>query len=148
MLFRSTAIILDIKGPKIRTHNFINGGVELIKGQEFTFVCGEEILGDSSRCSVSYDILYKDVKIGGTILVDDGLLKFRIINIIGKEIKCSVIVGGVIKDHKGVNVPNVSIQLPSITEKDIEDIKFGCEMGVDFIEIGRASCRERVSSPV
>ena len=128
-----TAIILDIKGPKIRTHNFINGGVELIKGQEFTFVCGEEILGDSSRCSVSYDILYKDVKIGGTILVDDGLLKFRIINIIGKEIKCSVIVGGVIKDHKGVNVPNVSIQLPSITEKDIEDIKFGCEMGVDFI---------------
>ena len=128
-----TAIILDIKGPKIRTHNFINGGVELIKGQEFTFVCGEEILGDNSRCSVSYDILYKDVKIGGTILVDDGLLKFRIINIIGKEIKCSVIVGGVIKDHKGVNVPNVSIQLPSITEKDIEDIKFGCEMGVDFI---------------
>jgi len=128
-----TAIILDIKGPKIRTHNFINGGVELVKGQEFTFVCGEEILGDSSRCSVSYDILYKDVKIGGTILVDDGLLKFRIINIIGNEIKCSVIVGGMIKDHKGVNVPNVSIQLPSITEKDIEDIKFGCKMGVDFI---------------
>lgn len=128
-----TAIILDIKGPKIRTHNFINGGVELIKGQEFTFMCGQEILGDNSRCSISYDTLYQDVSIGGSILVDDGLLKFTIINIIGKSIKCSVTVGGIIKDHKGVNVPNVSIKLPSITEKDIEDIKFGCKMGVDFI---------------
>ena len=82
----STAIILDIKGPKIRTHNFINDGVVLEKGQEFSFICGEEILGDSSRCSITYDVLYKDVQIGGTILVDDGLLKFQVVNIIGKEI--------------------------------------------------------------
>ena len=129
----STAIILDIKGPKIRTHNFINDGVNLIKGQEFSFICGTEILGDQSRCSITYDILYKDVEIGGSILVDDGLLRFKIINIIGKEIKCIVQVGGMIKNHKGVNVPNVSIQLPSVTEKDIEDIRFGCKMGVDYI---------------
>ena len=129
----STSIILDIKGPKIRTHNFINDGVELKANQEFSFICGEEILGDEKRCSISYDILYKDVKIGGSILVDDGLLKFEIIDIIGKEIKCKVLVGGVIKNHKGVNVPNVSIQLPSITEKDKADIAFGCKMGVDFI---------------
>ena len=129
----STAIILDIKGPKIRTHNFINGGVKLEKGQSFSFFCGKELLGDENRCSVSYDELYKDAEIGGTILVDDGLLKFKIINIIGKEIKTTVKVGGIIKDHKGVNVPNVKIKLPSITEKDIDDIKFGCEMGVDFI---------------
>lgn len=129
----STSIILDIKGPKIRTHNFINDGVELKANQEFSFICGEEILGDEKRCSISYDILYKDVKVGGSILVDDGLLKFEIIDIIGKEIKCKVLVGGVIKNHKGVNVPNVSIQLPSITEKDKDDIAFGCKMGVDFI---------------
>ncbi|MGL4108852.1 pyruvate kinase [Clostridium sp. LP20] len=128
-----TAIILDIKGPKIRTHNFINDGVELMKDQEFSFICGEEILGDNKRCSISYDILYRDVKIGGSILVDDGLLKFEIIDVIGKEIKCKVIAGGLIKNHKGVNVPNVTIQLPSITEKDIDDIIFGCKMGVDFI---------------
>ncbi|NLK94382.1 MAG: pyruvate kinase [Clostridiales bacterium] len=129
----STAIILDIKGPKIRTHNFINGGVELKKGQAFSFFCDKEILGDETRCSITYDVLYKDVEIGGTILVDDGLLKFKIVNIIGKEIKCTVQVGGIIKNHKGVNVPGVSIKLPSITEKDKSDIAFGCKMGVDFI---------------
>ncbi|HEY5524162.1 MAG TPA: pyruvate kinase, partial [Clostridium sp.] len=128
-----TAIILDIKGPKIRTHNFINDGVEIEKGQEFSFICGEEILGDNTKCSITYDILYRDVKPGGSILVDDGLLKFEIINVVGQEIKCKAIVGGLIQNHKGVNVPNVIIQLPSITEKDIEDIAFGCEMGVDFI---------------
>lgn len=128
-----TAIILDIKGPKIRTHNFVNDGVELVKGQEFSFICGEEILGDEHRCSISYDILYRDVEPGGSILVDDGLLKFEILQIIDKEIKCKVKVGGMIKNHKGVNVPNVKIKLPSITEKDIKDIEFGCKMGVDFI---------------
>jgi pyruvate kinase len=129
----STAIILDIKGPKIRTHNFINGGVELKKGQSFSFICGKEILGDQLHCSITYDVLYKDIEIGGHILVDDGLLRFKVVNIIGKEIKCTVQVGGLIKDHKGVNVPNVKIKLPSITEKDTSDIIFGCEMGVDFI---------------
>lgn len=129
----STAIVLDIKGPKIRTHNFVNGGVQLIAGQDFSFICGEEILGDNTKCSISYDVLYKDVKPGGRILVDDGLLKFEVVQVVDKEIKCKVIVGGMIKNHKGVNVPNVVIKLPSITEKDIDDIKFGCEMGVDFI---------------
>lgn len=129
----STAIILDIKGPKIRTHDFINGSVTLRKGQEFSFICGEEILGDENRCSITYDVLYQDIEIGGSILVDDGLLKFKVVNVVGKEIKCTVVVGGVIKNHKGVNVPNVEIKLPSITEKDKKDIIFGCQMGVDFI---------------
>ena len=128
-----TAIILDIKGPKIRTHNFVNDGAELKEGQLFSFICGEEILGDNTKCSITYDILYKDIKKGGTILVDDGLLKFEVLDVVGKEIICKVIVGGTIKNHKGVNVPNVSIQLPSITDKDKEDIIFGCKMGVDFI---------------
>ena len=129
----STAIILDIKGPKIRTHNFVNDGVELKEGNSFDFICGEEILGDEHRCSISYLELYEDIKVGGKILVDDGLLKFTVTSIEGKTIHTVVEVGGMIKNHKGVNVPNVVIKLPSITEKDIEDIKFGCEMGVDFI---------------
>ena len=129
----ATAIVLDIKGPKIRTHNFVNDGVTLIEGNTFEFVCGEEILGDEKRCSISYDILYQDIKVGGKILVDDGLLKFKVTGVEGKTIHTKVIVGGEIKNHKGVNVPNVIIKLPSITEKDIEDIKFGCKMGVDFI---------------
>lgn len=128
-----TAIMLDIKGPKIRVHNFINDGVTLKSGQLFTFMCDEEILGDSEHCSITYKTLYKDVKVGGSILVDDGLLKFEIIEIQDKNIICKVLTDGVIKNHKGVNVPNVSINLPSVTDKDKDDLVFGCHMGVDFV---------------
>lgn len=129
----STAIILDIKGPKIRTHNFVNDGVILEKGKNFSFICGNEILGDTEKCSITYEELYMDIKKGSTILVDDGLLKFEVTDISGKEIKCTVLVGGKIQNHKGVNVPNISIRLPSVTSKDTADIIFGCENEVDFI---------------
>ena len=128
-----TAIMLDIKGPKIRTHNFINDGVELKANQIFAFKCGTEITGNTQECSISYSELYKDVHLGGTILVDDGLINFEIIDINGKDIICKVLNDGVIKNHKGVNVPNVSINLPSVTEKDKDDLVFGCKMGVDFV---------------
>ena len=128
-----TGIMLDIKGPKIRTHNFVNDGVELVSGDIFTFVCGEEILGDTTKCSITYLELYKDVKVGGSILVDDGLLRFEIIDIKNNNIICKVIAGGMIKNHKGVNVPNTNILLPSITDKDKDDLAFGCKMGVDFV---------------
>ena len=128
-----TAIMLDIKGPKIRTHNFINDGVELEAGQNFTFICDKEILGNNKSCSITYEELYKDVNIGGTILVDDGLLSFEIIDIQDKNIICRLLNDGIIKNHKGVNVPNVSINLPSVTEKDKDDLIFGCKMEVDFI---------------
>ncbi len=129
----STAIVLDIKGPKIRTHNFENDGVLLNEGDNFDFICGEEILGNKDKCSITYEELYQDIQPGGTILVDDGLLKFTVTGVEGKTIHTKVAVGGEIKNHKGVNVPNVVIKLPSITEKDKKDIIFGCEMGVDFI---------------
>ena len=128
-----TAIMLDIKGPKIRTHNFINDGVELKEGQNFIFKCNKEILGNNKECSISYSELYKDVHIGGTILVDDGLISFKIIDINRSDIICKVLTDGIIKNHKGVNVPNVSINLPSVTDKDKCDLIFGCKMGVDFV---------------
>lgn len=128
-----TAIILDIKGPKIRTHNFINDEAKLKEGDKFIFICGEEILGDNTKCSVSYSNLSQDVKVGGEILVDDGLLKFKILNVENNKIHCEVLVGGTIKNHKGVNVPNITINLPAITEKDKNDLIFGCENQVDFI---------------
>lgn len=129
----STAILIDIKGPKIRTHKFINNGVILQNDENFSFICREEILGDETKCSISYSDLWKDVKVGGTILVDDGLLEFKILEIKDTEIKCKVINGGEIKNHKGVNVPNVSINLPAITKKDEEDLKFACKVKCDFI---------------
>ncbi len=129
----ATAILLDIKGPKIRTHNFKNGEAELKNGDEFTFSCGDEILGDNTKCSISYKELYEDIKPGGSILVDDGLLEFKVKEVRGTDIICEVIEGGTIKDHKGVNVPNVPIKLPAVTEKDRSDLIFGCEMEVDFV---------------
>lgn len=128
-----TAILLDIKGPKIRVHNFKNGEITLNVGDEFTFVCGKEILGDESKCSISYDILYQDISIGSSILVDDGLLEFKVKGIKNKSVICETIIGGTIKNHKGVNIPNLKIKLPAITDKDISDLIFGCQMEVDFV---------------
>ena len=95
--------------------------------------CNKEILGNNKECSISYSELYKDVHIGGTILVDDGLIAFKIIDINRSDIICKVLNDGIIKNHKGVNVPNVSINLPSVTDKDKCDLIFGCKMGVDFV---------------
>lgn len=127
------AVILDTKGPEIRTGNFAAGKVELKEGSGFTVVCGEDILGDETKCSLSYKMMYQDVKPGDMILIDDGLVGLEVQTIEGKDIHCIVKNSGVIGNHKGVNVPGVSINLPAITEKDIDDLKFGIEIGVDIV---------------
>ncbi|MFA9379303.1 MAG: pyruvate kinase [Lachnotalea sp.] len=132
-LNKSVAIMLDIKGPKIRTHNFNGDKVLIDNRQKFTFSCGKEILGDKERCSISYGNLCDDIKANGTILVNDGLLEFKIDSIIGTEINCTSLNSGYIGNHQGVNVPNVSIHLPAITDKDKSDLIFGCEQGVDIV---------------
>ena len=132
-LNKPVAIMLDIKGPKIRTHNIENDKVLIEKGQKFTFVCSKELLGNNERCSISYDELYKDVKSNGTLLVDDGLLELKINSIEGTEIHCTAINTGYIGSHKGINAPNVSISLPAVTEKDKADLIFGCEQKVDIV---------------
>ncbi|ADZ20087.1 Pyruvate kinase [Clostridium acetobutylicum EA 2018] len=132
-LNKNVAIVVDIKGPKIRTHNFENDKAEIKKGQTFTVMCGSEILGNSEKCSVSYDDLYKDVKKGGLLLVDDGLLEFEITDVQDKNIICKAKNNGIISNHKGVNVPGVSIGLPAVTEKDVLDLKFACKMQADLV---------------
>lgn len=126
------AIILDTKGPEIRIGDFINKEIELIEGQEFT-VTTRNIEGDHSICSVSYETLHLDVKVGGYILINDGLLGLKIEKIEGQDIHCRVLNNAVISNHKNVCVPNVVVNLPAVTEKDIEDIKFGVEQGVDMV---------------
>ncbi|HEY8891195.1 MAG TPA: pyruvate kinase [Clostridium sp.] len=132
-LNKPVAIMLDIKGPKIRTHNFNGDKVQINKGQSFTFSCGKEILGNNDICSISYGDLYHDLKVNDTILVDDGLLEFKIISIVGTEINCLALNSGYIGNHKGINVPNVSIGLPAVTDKDKLDLIFGCEQDVDIV---------------
>jgi len=130
---RPIAILLDTKGPEIRT-GLLKGGqkVTLVEGQEFVLTT-EQIEGDNTRVSITYDGLAEDVEPGKKILIDDGLIELEIKAIEGTEIICTVINGGDLGQRKGVNVPNVPVRLPAITEKDKEDIIFGIEQDVDFI---------------
>ena len=127
------AIMLDTKGPEIRTRDFENGVVELSEGQEFT-ITTKDILGNKDICSVTYEGLPKDVTAGDSILIDDGLIELKVKEVLNDtDIKCVVKNPGLVKNHKGVNVPGIKINLPAITKKDIEDIVFGIHNGIDFI---------------
>jgi pyruvate kinase len=127
------AIMLDTKGPEIRTGKFEGGAVELKEGTPFTVYCGEEVLGNNTRCSVSYTDLYKDVKVGDSILIADGLVGLRVNSIEGTQIHCTVKNSGPLGNNKNVNVPGVITTLPAVTEKDEADLKFGIEQGVDLV---------------
>ncbi|GIO88464.1 pyruvate kinase [Paenibacillus faecis] len=131
-LGKSIAILLDTKGPEIRTGKLKEEPIELVQ-DEFITLTTEEILGDKDRISITYKELPGDVEVGSTILIDDGLIGLTVVDIQGTEIKCRIVNGGTIKSKKGVNVPGVNISLPGITEKDANDIIFGIEQGIDFI---------------
>jgi len=127
------AILLDTKGPEIRT-GLLEGGQKVVLEEGAAFILTtEEIVGNAQKVSITYDGLVNDVSAGGTILIDDGLIELKIKAIKGKDILCEVINGGELGQRKGVNVPNVPVKLPAITEKDREDIKFGVEQEIDFI---------------
>jgi len=129
----STAIMLDTKGPEIRTRDFENGSAELVKDQEFILTI-RDILGSNKIASVTYEGFVRDVKEGDIVLIDDGLICLEITEKINDtDLKCVVKNGGTVKNKKGINIPNVQINLPALTQRDIEDIKFGIEQGVDYI---------------
>ena len=127
-----TAILLDTKGPEIRTGKFDVPEVFLEEGQTFTITM-KDVIGDKERCTVSYKGLANDVKPGDTILIDDGLVGLTVKEVNNDDIVCEVQNSGIVKNHKGVNVPGVKVNLPAITDKDRSDIEFGIEQGIDFI---------------
>jgi len=129
---KTVAILLDTKGPEIRTGKLKEEPIELVQDERIVLTT-EDIVGDKDRIAVSYRNLPKDVHVGSTILIDDGLIGLTVTEIRGTEIECRIVNGGPIKSRKGVNVPGVKISLPGITEKDANDIVFGIEQGVDFI---------------
>ncbi len=130
---KQIAIILDTKGPEIRTGKFAEGKVELKVGANFDIYAGADVIGDDTKCSVTYAGLATDVKIGDRILIDDGLVGLEVKGIEGNKIQTMVLNTGMVGTHKGVNVPGVPIKLPAMTEKDIEDLKFGCKIGVHIV---------------
>ena len=130
---KQIAVMLDTKGPEIRTGKFEPKKVELQAGDNFVIYSGEEVIGDTTKCSVTYAGLAKDVVAGNIILIDDGLVGLEVQSVEGNKINCKVLNTGFVATHKGVNVPGVSIKLPALTEKDIADLKFGCEIGVNLV---------------
>lgn len=131
-LGKPIAILLDTKGPEIRTGVLKEDSVILEDGQTF-ILTADEIEGDANRVSITYKELIHDVEPGNTILIDDGLLGLTVTEISGNNIICRVENGGKLSSRKGINVPNVKVNLPAITEKDKEDIIFGIQQGIDFI---------------
>ena len=126
------AALLDTKGPEIRLKTFENDKAELKQGSRFTLTT-REVLGNASIVSITYKDLPKDVKPGGRILLDDGLIELLIDDVDDTEIHCTVANSGVISNRKGVNVPDTNLSMPFISQKDYDDICFGIEHGFDFI---------------
>ena len=127
-------ILLDTKGPEIRTHQMENDGIDLVTNQNIS-ISMTEVLGTAEKFSITYDHLIEDVQKGSIILLDDGLIELRVESIDKENGLIHTIVenAGTLKSKKGVNVPGVSVQLPGITEKDAQDILFGISQGVDFV---------------
>ena len=128
------ALMLDTKGPEIRTGKQESGDqkVKIEEGATFTFV-NEDIIGDSTKTSISYKNLYQDVKPGAKILVDDGAIEFEVIEIKGKDVVCKALNTGMLGSRKTINVPGLALNLPALSEKDINDITNGIKAGFDCI---------------
>ncbi|VFP80254.1 pyruvate kinase PykF [Candidatus Erwinia haradaeae] len=128
------AILLDTKGPEIRTMQLQDNKDVFIKaGQIFTFTTDKSIIGNSEIVAVTYSGFHKDLKMSDIILVDDGLIGMQVVSIINNKVICKVLNNGELGANKGINVPGVSIHLPALTEQDKLDLIFGCNQSVDFI---------------
>ncbi len=137
------ATLLDTKGPEIRLGDIEGGKTELVSGQKFTLTT-EEIIGNSEKASITYANLKDDISVGTTILIDDGLIEMTVDAIEESDIICTVVNGGPISNHKGVNVPGAVLSMPYISDVDRSDIMFGCDMGFDFLAASFVRCREDI----
>ena len=126
------AAMLDTKGPEVRLKDFAGGRVHLTAGQEFTLTT-VQVEGDAHRCSITYGELPGDVKAGDTILLDDGLVRLTVLSTTASTIRCRVENSGPIKNHKGVNVPGVRLNMPYMSQQDRDDLLFGAEQGFDYV---------------
>lgn len=126
------AILMDTRGPEIRTKLFENGQVELTSGNEVRLCIGD-FEGTAESFCITYEDLYKEVSVGTTILIDDGLLDVKVKAIDGTDIVCEVLNGGILKNRKGINIPGIDVNLPALMPQDEEDIIFGIQEGIDYL---------------
>ena len=129
----TVAILLDTKGPEIRTGELVDHQKVVLETGKTVVLTTEQVAGTAQRVSISYAGLPQDVQPGSSILLDDGLIGLEVERVEGADIFCKILNGGELSERKGVNVPGVKVGLPSVTQQDIEDIRFGCELGIDAI---------------
>ena len=137
------ATMLDTKGPEIRLKDIEGGRTELVAGQKFILTT-EEVLGNNEKVTITYKNLKDDICVGTTILIDDGLIEMVADAIEENDIICTVVNGGPISNHKGVNVPGAVLSMPYISEVERSDIMFGCDMGFDFLAASFVRCKEDI----
>ncbi len=130
----SIPVLADLQGPKIRVGQ-MKDGVQIIEQGQIITLTSEAIEGTSELIPIDYDQLPQEAEVGNTILLDDGLLEFKVVECLENTLKVKVVVGGELKSRKGVNLPNVKISIPALTEKDIKDLEFAVSMDADFIAL-------------
>ena len=135
------ALMLDTKGPEYRIKTFKNGKITLNEGDSFTFTT-DEIEGDEKRVSINYKGLPHDLNKGDIILLNNGLMSFRVVSTTDTEVNCTVLVGGVLSDRKSMSFPNKTLKQKYLSEQDKEDIAFGIKEGIDFIACSFVSCKQ------
>lgn len=137
------ATLIDTKGPEIRLRTFENEKIFLEEGQTFT-ITTKDVQGNQERVSVTYENIVNDVQVGGSVLIDDGLIELKVEEITETDLICRVVNGGPVSDKKGVNLPGANLSMPFISEQDRKDINFGIECGFDFIAASFVRCKEDV----
>ena len=143
---RVVSILQDLQGPKIRVGQMKDGSVMLREGQDLIITTDPIEEGTSERVYIDYESLPQDAKVGGRILIDDGLLELEITGVNGAEIRTTVVEGGPLRSRKGVNLPNIRTSTPSLTEKDLKDLEFGLELDVDLIALSFVRQRSDVEA--
>ncbi|RMH44835.1 MAG: pyruvate kinase [Deltaproteobacteria bacterium] len=132
---RAVAVLLDLAGPKIRVGRFANGAVDLEPGAAFTITTDRSVVGDRTRVSTTYEHLPKDVAAGDQILLDDGYLSLVVTDVTETEVHTKVVAGGTLRDNKGINLPNVNLSAPTLSDKDRRDLAWGVRVGVEYIAL-------------
>jgi len=141
-LGHNVGILQDLQGPKIRVGRFENDKVTLVAGEAFALTCDDDSPGDGHRVGVTYAGLCFDVKRGDALLLDDGRLTLRVVAVEGATIRTEVEIGGALSNNKGINLPDADLSIPALTDKDVEDLKLGAQLDVDWVAMSFVRSRD------
>ncbi|MEA5053108.1 MAG: pyruvate kinase, partial [Propionicimonas sp.] len=131
---RPVGVLADLQGPKIRLETFAGGGADLVEGARFT-ITTEEVEGTAERAGTTLKTLTQDVRPGDQILINDGAIELRALEVTDTDVVTEVVIGGPVSDHKGINLPGVAVSVPALSEKDERDLRWALRHGVDMVAL-------------